>query len=176
MTLKNSSTQFGSISIALHWIIALLMIGMLCVGLYMVGLPLSPQKIQIYGWHKATGMFILLMVLLRLIWRLSNIQPRLKLPFWEKISARVMHWLLYALMFLMPLTGWLMTSAAGYTVSFFGLFIIPAPISANEQAKALFGTLHEGFAYALIVAIIIHILAALKHHFIDKDDILRRML
>jgi len=76
----------------------------------------------------------------------------------------------------LPLTGWLMTSAAGYTVSFFGLFIIPAPISANEQAKALFGTLHEGFAYALIVAIIIHILAALKHHFIDKDDILRRML
>ncbi len=154
----------------------LLIIGMLSVGLYMVSLPVNPLKFQIYDVHKGIGVTILTLAFLRLAWRFGNKVPALSLPTWEKISALVMHWALYFFMFAMPITGWLMSSAAGFPVSFFGIFTLPDLIAPDDAHREFFEMLHEWLAYGLIAAIIIHTAAALKHHFIDKDEILKRML
>lgn len=175
MHIKNTHHQFGAITIALHWIMALLIIGMLTVGLYMADLPLGPQKIKLYGWHKEVGFIVLALALFRLFWRLKNISPSLPIPPIEKLLAKGMHWLLYVLMIAMPITGWLLTSAAGFPVSFFGLFTIPNLIADNEIHRELFETVHLWLGYALITAILLHTLAALKHYLIDKDSILQRM-
>jgi cytochrome b561 len=176
MQIKNTRDRFGIVSISLHWIIALLIIGMLFVGLYMADLPKGPEKLKFYGWHKEFGMLILALLMMRLTWRLSNVTPTLNIPRWERIAARAAHWALYVLMFAMPITGWLVTSAAGLPVSFFGLFVIPVLIEPNKELKHVFAILHEYIAYGLIAVICLHVAAALKHEFIDKDDILRRML
>ncbi len=175
MQIKNSSTHFGMVTIILHWVIALLIIGLLALGLYMVSLPWNPQRLKFYGWHKEYGLLVLFLAVFRIIWRLSNEQPELALPLLEKIAARSMHWAFYVFMFAMPITGWLITSAAGLPASFFGLFTLPNLIAPDESKRVLFEWVHEWLGYALIAAIFMHTAAALKHHFINKDDILRRM-
>jgi cytochrome b561 len=176
MQIKNSLTRFGIIAIFFHWIIAVLIIGLLGLGLYMVPLPFNLEKLKYYGWHKEYGFLVLFLATFRLIWRLGNINPELALPWLEKIAARSMHWLFYGFMFAMPISGWLITSAAGLPASFFGLFTLPNLIVPDEQKRILFQWLHQWLGYALIVAICLHTAAALKHHFINKDTILRRML
>lgn len=176
MRIKNDHLHYGALTISLHWLIALLIIGMLSLGLYMVDLPIGVQKIKFYGWHKAFGTLVLALGIIRLLWRINNITPELNIPRWERLAARTMHWALYGFMLIMPITGWLMSSAAGFPVSFFGLFTLPDLIAPNEELRNFFGLAHEYLAYLLIAAIVIHIAAALKHHFIDKDDILRRMI
>jgi cytochrome b561 len=176
MQLKNSSNHFGLIAIILHWLMAVLIIGMLAVGLYMVEMPISIQKLKVYDLHKAVGLTILALACLRIIWRLSNSTPILNLPKLEQIAARLAHLGLYGLMLAMPLSGWLMSSAAGRTPSFFGLFNVPNLVNPNEQLMGLFQWAHQWLAYGLIALLTVHTLAALKHHFIDKDDILRRMI
>lgn len=176
MQLKNSETHFGLIAILFHWVMALLIIGMLGVGLYMTDLPIGIQKLKLYGLHKAFGILVLILVILRIIWRLSNKTPLLTMPKLEVIAARLAHLALYALMLAMPLSGWLMTSAAGLPPSFFGLFTLPSLVAPNDDLRELFGFAHEWLAYGLIALIVLHTLAALKHHFYNKDDILRRMI
>lgn len=122
MQIKNSATRFGIIAIWLHWIIAGLIIGLLVLGLYMVNLPLSLEKLKLYGWHKEYGFLVLFLALFRLIWRLCNTTPELALPWLEKIAAHTMHWIFYGFMFAMPITGWLITSAAGLPASFLAYF------------------------------------------------------
>lgn len=175
---KNRPENYGFVAKSFHWVMALLIIGMLALGLYMDGLPLSADKLRLYGIHKATGAIILFLVALRLIWRLVNLVPPLPstLPKWQRLGAHLGHLGLYALMFAMPVTGWLLSSAAGFPVSVFGLFTLPNLISPDPQLRELFSGAHELLANALIVLIIAHVAAALKHHFIDKDTILRRML
>ncbi|MCW8385707.1 cytochrome b [Fluoribacter dumoffii] len=175
MQIKNSATRFGIVTIVLHWIIALLIIGLLVLGLYMTSLPWNPERLKLYGWHKEYGLLVLFIAIFRIIWRLSNEQPELALPWLEKIAARSMHWAFYLFMFAMPMTGWLITSAAGLPASFFGLFTLPNLIAPDESNRILFEEIHEWLGYALIAAICLHTAAALKHHFINKDDILRRM-
>jgi len=119
---------------------------------------------------------VLFLAIFRLVWRLGNQLPELALPLLEKIAARSMHWAMYGFMFAMPITGWLISSSAGITVSFFGLFSMPNLVAPDPQNLDLFKWIHEWLAYALIAAIGLHTAAALKHHFIDKDDILKRML
>ncbi len=176
MQIKNTENHFGLVAILFHWIMAVLIIGMLCVGLYMVSLPPNDEKIQLYTWHKQIGVLILMLVSLRLFWRIINITPRLSIPWIEKITARIVHWMFYGLMFAMPLTGWLLSSSVNKPPSFFGLFTLPNLIEPNPELTPIFGFLHEWFAYSLIALIILHILASFKHHFIDKDDILKRMI
>ncbi|OGT53172.1 MAG: cytochrome B [Gammaproteobacteria bacterium RIFCSPHIGHO2_12_FULL_42_13] len=176
MLIKNSADQYGIIAIFLHWLMAILIIGLLALGLYMVPLPISHAKLKLYGWHKEYGLLALGLVALRLIWRLLNITPRLTLPFLEKLAARTVHWAFYVFMFAMPISGWLITSAAGLPASFFGLFVLPNLVSPNEESRMLFEEIHQWLGYGLIVTILLHASAALKHHFVNKDDILRRML
>jgi cytochrome b561 len=176
MRITNSKTRFGVVAISLHWIVAILIIGLLAEGLYMVSLPINLEKLKLYGWHKEFGFLVLFLAIFRIIWRLSNQMPELELPWLEKLAARSMHWAFYIFMFAMPITGWLITSSAALPASFFGLFTLPNLVAANEHNRLLFQWVHEWLAYALIAAIALHTAAALKHHFINKDDILRRML
>lgn len=176
MRIKNTETNYGLIAILFHWIMAILIIGMLALGLYMSDLPRSLEKLKLYGWHKETGLLILFLVILRLMWRIINITPRLDMPLWEKIAARVVHWAFYGFMIAMPITGWLLTSAAGLAPSFFGLFVMPTLIAPDKDLMQLFAEIHEWLAFSLIALIVLHVLAALKHFFIDKDNILQRML
>lgn len=176
MQIKNSKDHFGIIAIILHWVMAILLIGLLALGLYMVNLPISFEKLKLYGWHKEYGILAFVLVLIRIIWRFANTTPQLSLPLLEKIAARTVHWAFYGFMFAMPITGWLITSAAGLPASFFGLFVLPNLIDPNPDLIKTFEAIHKWVGYGLIATIILHTFAALKHHFINKDDILRRML
>lgn len=176
MRLKNSSTHFGLVAIFLHWFMALLIIGLLAEGLYMVYMPVSLQKLMFYGWHKEYGLLALALVMLRFIWRLTNQVPQLALPKLEILAARAVHYAFYGFMFAMPITGWLLTCAAGLPPSFFGLFTLPNVIAANEENRLLLQTVHQFLGYGLIACICLHTAAALKHHFINKDNILKRMI
>lgn len=175
MQILNTRSQFGIVSKILHWFMAFLIIGMLIIGFYMSSLPLGTIKLELYGWHKEFGILVLFLVLVRLLWRIKNVDPELNIYWLERLAARSMHWALYILMFAMPLTGWLLTSAAGLAPSFFGLFSLPLLISPDRDKMMVLWIVHEWLAYGLIAALCIHTAAALKHHFIDKDDILRRM-
>lgn len=177
MQLKNTKHNFGVVSIILHWLMAILIVCMIAVGLYMTDLPKSPEKFQFYGWHKEFGILILMLAIVRLTWRLRNITPTLEAsPRWEMITARTVHWAFYFFMFANPLTGWMMSSSAGVSVSFFGLFTLPNLVSPSKTGQALFATIHQYLAFTLIAILCLHTAAALKHHFINKDSILRRML
>ncbi len=177
MRIKNTRERFGIIAISLHWIMALLLIGMVAVGLYMTSLPNNLLKLKLYGWHKEFGFLVLMLAMLRIIWRLKNILPSYaQLSAFEYYASKIVHWLLYGFMFALPISGWIMTSAAGLPVSFFGLFIIPTVVAPSDNTMELFESIHKWLAYGLIATFCLHVLAALKHHFINKDDILKRML
>lgn len=176
MHLKNRPDRFGVIAISLHWLMAILIIGLLSLGLYMTRLPVSLEKLRLYGWHKEFGVLVLGLVVLRFLWRMLNVQPSHELPRLEEFTARAVHWLLYLLMVAMPLSGWMMSSAAGVPVSFFGLFVLPNPVMADDMLRVRLQFVHLCIGYSLIALISLHILAALKHHFINRDRILRRML
>lgn len=176
MLLKNSNNHFGLVAILFHWIMAILIIGLLIMGIYMVELPISLQKLKLYGWHKEYGLLALALVIVRLCWRIINISPELSLPRYEIIAARLVHWAFYGFMFAMPITGWLITSAAGLPASFFGLFTLPNLIAPDEEQRQFYELVHEWLGYGLIVTILLHASAALKHHFINRDNVLRRMI
>ncbi|HEY8190743.1 MAG TPA: cytochrome b [Micavibrio sp.] len=176
-TWRNTALKFGVVHKALHWIIAVLVIAMICVGLYMVSLDPSPKLFRIYALHKSVGISILTLAVLRLAWRMSNIRP-MPLPnhqAWEKFLATIIHALLYAALFIMPLSGWIMSSAKGFSVSVFGLFTLPNLVRPDKSLADLAITVHSYTAWTLIAMIALHAAGALKHHLIDRDDTLRRM-
>ncbi len=178
MLIKNTVTQYGIVNKFLHWLMALIIIGMVILGLYMNDLPISEEKLRLYGIHKEFGLLVLFLAMFRIIWRIGNIVPLLPntIPSWQKFAAHAVHWALYGFMFAMPITGWMMTSAAGLPPSFFGLFDMPSLVSPNLDLLHLLIQVHTWLAYGLIVTFCGHVGAALKHHFINKDDVLRRML
>lgn len=178
MQIFNSDKRYGIVAILFHWVMALIVIGMLCVGLYMTDLKPGPEKFKFYDWHKEFGLLVLFLVIVRVTWRLINITPLLpsSVASWERIAAHIMHWLLYLLMFAMPITGWFMTSAKGFPPSFFGLFVMPPLMAPNPEWGHILATTHQWLAFTLIALLCGHIAAALQHHFIEKDNVLRRML
>ena len=169
--------KYSRLAVALHWLMALALAANFALGATMHDLPLSPQKLQFYAWHKWTGISLLALVTLRLIWRGFHAAPALLPgPVWQQRAARLSHFLLYALMFAVPLSGWVMSSAGGFTVMYLGVLPLPDLVAKD---KALFETLkevHESLNYALLALVLLHAAAALKHHFIDRDATLRRML
>lgn len=176
MQIKNTATHYGLFSIIFHWVLAILVIGLLGLGLYMTSLDPSPARSKLYALHKSVGFIILVLGLIRIIWRIINITPILSMPWWEKTAALIVHWAFYILVLAMPLSGWLMSSAAGYPVSFFGLFNLPNLIEKNDYWRHFFADAHEVLSTILIVLIVIHVLATLKHHYYDKDNTLSRIL
>ncbi len=161
----------------LHWLVALIILGLLSVGFLMGMMEYSPLKLNIYMLHKSFGMSVLGLVIVRILWRAYK-KPPASLPShakWEKNLAHIIHALLYVGMIGMPLSGWVMSSAGEYPVSFFGLFEFPAITAKNEQLLELSQNTHEIFAYMLIAGVGLHFLGAAKHHIIDRDFTLRRM-
>jgi len=176
MQVTNSKQRYGAMAIYLHWIMAMVLIGLVVIGLYMTSIPLSINKVKLYDWHKEWGILVLMLVMLRIVWRLGNITPSLHfLPVWERIAARTVQWAFYVFMFILPITGWLLTSAAGLPVSFFGLWVLPNLIAPNHANLVLFEAIHTWLSYGLIATFCLHVAAALKHHFINKDKVLRGM-
>lgn len=178
MIWKNTSNRFGAVSKGFHWVVALFMIGLLAAGLYMADLAPSPFKFSLYFWHKSFGIAVLALASLRLLWRFANIAPATPETHkkWEKVLAKAAHVLLYACMFTMPLTGWAMSSAKGFPVSVFGWFTLPNIVAPNKGLGAAMAEAHELVAYGLIGLIALHAAGALKHHIIDRDPTLRRMI
>jgi cytochrome b561 len=165
-------------AIALHWILAVLIIGNLCFGLYMVGLALSPQKLKYLSWHKWTGITVLLLSAARLLWRLTHPAPALPASMkpWEMRAANASHALLYVLFFAAPLTGWLFSSAAGIQTVYFKVLPIPDLLEKNKELADILKVTHRWINYTMAAVIVLHAAAALKHHFVDRDDVLTRML
>lgn len=179
--LANTFERYGSIAILLHWGMAVLLVVLIGSGLYMVRLPdvgFDTWKITVILVHKALGMAALFAVVLRLLWRWTNVLPRLVegLPPWQQVAARFVHLAFYALMFAVPLTGWMLNSAGGYPLTFFGMFDIPDLVAHNELLFRQFIDVHRWLAYALLLFLFLHAGAALRHHLQLRDDTLRRML
>lgn len=162
----------------LHWLMAALLIGLLGLGFYMHDLPLSPEKLQLYAWHKWAGVSAFLLAALRLGWRLTHTPPALpdSMPAAHRLAAHAGHALLYVLMFAIPLSGWLMSSAKGFQTVWFGILPLPDLLAKDKALGDLLGQAHLILNLAFVAILAGHIGAALKHHFIDRDDILTRML
>jgi cytochrome b561 len=157
---------------------ALMIIGMIPLGMYMHELPLSPEKLQLYSWHKWTGVTIFVLLLARVSWRLTHQPPPLP---WhmskvQRRASQAGHVLLYLLMLAIPLSGWLMSSAKGYQTVWFGVLPIPDLLGKDKELGETLAEVHELLNWILVTVLIVHVAAALKHHFINRDDVLTRML
>lgn len=162
----------------LHWLMAVLILGMLGLGFYMADLKLSPAKLQLYSWHKWIGISLLLLAVARIAWRLAHPAPPLpeSLPAWQRRAAHTLHGLLYGLLLAIPLSGWLMSSAKGFQTVWWGVVPLPDLLAKDPALGAWLGTVHLTLNLALAVLLLLHVAAALKHHFIDRDEVLARML
>ncbi len=177
MLVRNTKSRYGMVAIFLHWLMAMLIIGLVCVGLYMTDIPLGALKLKLYGWHKAIGLLVLMLAMVRVVWWIGNISPLLpeSIPVWQRFASTAVHWAFYGFMLAMPLSGWAMTSAAGLPPSFFGLFVLPELVSPDKELFALFQMIHRWLAYGLIVTFFVHVGAALKHLVINKDGVFQRI-
>lgn len=169
--------RYSCVAIALHWVTAILIIGMLLAGFFHEAFGEEVEK-QIIPIHKAVGVLIIAITIFRLGWRLKNPPPELPetMSKWQKNASKITHYELYFLLLAMPLSGWLMSSAAGYPVSMFGLFSIPPIIGKDKELANLFYEAHEILGWVILALIILHTMAGLYHHYIVKDGVLKRML
>jgi len=175
---QSSPQRYGAVAQGFHWIIAGLVVTQFTLGWMGHDLPLGLRKLALLARHKSFGMTVLMLAVLRLLWRLFKRPPELPpgMSKTERILARGTHIAFYVLLFAMPLTGWTMSSAKNYSVSWFGLFTWPNLIAPNEHAFDLLRSTHHLLSDALLAIAILHILAALKHHFWNKDEVLIRMV
>jgi cytochrome b561/polyisoprenoid-binding protein YceI len=178
MSLRNSRERWGSLSRFLHWLIVALIVLQAVLGLTGLMLPLGMEKLAVLARHKSIGITILALAVFRLLWRCLDPTPPLPstLRPYERFLARFTHGALYALLFAMPLSGWILSSARGFPVSWFNLFQLPDLVPKSEALYEAMVTTHAALAIALAVMVTLHIAGALKHHFVLKDDTLRRML
>ncbi|HRN62992.1 MAG TPA: cytochrome b [Luteimonas sp.] len=179
MTLKNTDDRWGSVSQAFHWLIVLLILGLAIVGLTMGELPRTPKYFWVYTAHKSMGITVLVLMLLRLAWRLYAGAPRpvAGTPGWQAAIASVTHWLLYALALAIPLSGWLYDSASGLRpFRYFGQFDMPKLVAPNEWLADRARDTHELLFWVLVVLVALHAGAAIYHHLFQRDDTLVRML
>lgn len=177
MQLGNTEDRWGVVQQTLHWLIVLAVISQLTLGFTFTSLPENdPLRGTLFGAHAALGLIILVIMLVRLVWRLAHPVPRLPdtLRRWEKRLARVNHGLLYLLLIGMPLGGYLLVNAHGHPVSFFGIEL-PVLMPANESLEEIIELLHVTGAFFIIGLVILHVAAALRHEWILKDNTLRRM-
>ncbi len=178
MSIRSGPDAWGSLAKLFHWSIATLVIGNLSLGLWMVDLDASAQKMRSYGLHKSIGISVLGLMLLRLLWRALDQRPPAPpgmSPLARRVS-RVLHGGFYVLLLALPLSGWLYNSAANFPLRWFGLVNLPRLSAADPVLKQLAQSAHEWLAFLVIAAVLLHASAALKHHLIDRDQVLRRML
>lgn len=178
MSIKNTTDHYGAVSRGLHWLIALLVIIMLCIGFFMGDFP-KAYKPTVYMLHKSTGLLILGLMFLRVLWTLTNKIPDLptSIPKWQAVLAKLAHVSLYILLLAMPISGLLMSVASNRLPSFYGLFTVTVPgVPQSKPLASFMNSSHEIIAWILLSFVVIHILAVLRHVFIQKDGLLNRML
>lgn len=174
--------RYSTVAIVLHWLLALLIVAMFGVGIYMTDLPFSPLRLKLYNWHKWAGVTFLALTVLRMLWRMTHRPPALPgavtrtMPGWQTRAYHATHHVMYALFFAVPLVGWAYSSAAGFPIVFFGQIPLPDLLPANKELADLVKPLHELSALALMALAGLHIAAAFKHHLVDRDGLLSRML
>jgi cytochrome b561 len=178
MTLRNTPARWGHVSQFLHWLIVALIIVQVTLGNIASDLPVGVKKLAMFARHKSVGITILGLAVLRLLWRWLNPTPALPttLKPYERTLAGLTHFGLYLLLFAMPLTGWMMTSARGFPVSWFGFWQLPDFVPKNDTLYNVMKETHDTLALLLYAIVFVHVAAALKHHFLLKDNVLRRML
>ena len=178
MQWRNSTSSYGAVAKFLHWGIVILIIAQYFLAEAAEELPDGPDKLEWITRHKSFGMLLLLLALARIGWKLANrgLPPPVPMPNAQRIAAAAGHGLLYLLLLAQPISGWMMSSAAGYPVSLFGLIDFPALVGENHDLHESLEEVHEALFNALAVVAVLHALAALYHHFFRKDDTLRRML
>lgn len=178
MSLRNTTSHYGSVSKFFHWVIAVWILLMLAIGISFNYLPKGNLMGFLMLIHKSSGVTLLVLMLLRLLWRSANPRPILpkKMPQWEIFATRWTHGLFYVVVFVMTLSGIVMSYAAGYPVNFWGLGVIPLPFIMKSKALSmLMAECHEYAAWTLGALIAFHVAGALKHYYVDKDDVLQRM-
>jgi len=176
-TASGETLRYGTMAIVLHWLTALLIVCGFTLGLTMVGLPISRQKLQWYAWHKWIGITVFLLTCVRLAWRLGHPAPALPgMPAWQARAATALHRALYALLLLIPVSGWLYSSATGIQVVYLGLVPLPNLVAKDRQVAAVLLAVHQTLNFTLLALVCLHTAAALKHHFVDRDAVLARML
>ena len=171
------NTTYTPVAKRLHWLMAAMILGLLALGIYMSDLPLSPQKLTLYSWHKWAGVTVFVLVWLRLLWRITHRPPALPetLSPLMRLAAHAGHSALYLLMIAIPLTGWLMSSAKGFQTVWFGVLPIPDLLGRDRELGDLLQQVHKLLNLLLMLTLAGHVAAALWHHFVLKDDTLRRM-
>ncbi len=181
MNTAPASRRYHGFAIAMHWILAIALVTIFILGHYMADLPFSPQRLKLYNWHKWAGVTILILSAVRLAWRLTHRPPELPqavtlaMSGWQTQVYHATHILMYALFFIVPLVGWAYSSAAGFPVVLFGVLPLPDFVTADKALADLIKPWHALSANALGGLVAVHVAAALKHHFIDKDGLLDRI-
>jgi cytochrome b561 len=172
-----STGRYSGTAIALHWVMALAIIGNFCLGLYMSDLGMSMLRLRLFNYHKWTGATILALAALRLLWRLSHRPPAdIPAPKWQHAAAHVTHWALYALFFAVPLTGWAYSSAAGFPLVVFGVLPLPDFVPKDHALAEALKPWHVALAWTLAALVALHLAAVFKHMVIDRDGLVRRMV
>jgi len=175
--LRNSEQQWGAIARWLHWLMAAAILAMFVLGWTAESWPLSPTKIKLFFWHKSLGITLLTLAIARLAWRAVNPVPALPdaMTARQRSLARASHASLYAVMLAMPLSGWVINSAANFPFKVWGLFRLPDIAPHSKSVQAASEVVHLALFWVLAIVLVLHIAAALKHHLFDRDDVLRRM-
>jgi len=176
MNWRNTNDSFGLIAKSLHWGLAVVIIGLIAFGMYLANARISVSQLHLYGWHKALGLLAFTFIILRVIWRILSPKP---IPIdpenWQAKLANNIHWILYLLMVLMPLSGWIASSAAGFPMSFFGLFPLPAIAPTSERLEGFFFAVHGIAGKLLILSLLLHLAGALQRQFVKHDGTMGRM-
>ena len=178
MTARNTRTSYGSVAKFFHWTVSVLVITLLIIGTIMIGLDNSPTKGNMFQIHKLTGILVLSFMVLRTLWTLNNPKPELPpgTKPWEKFAERLVHYSFYFLLIAMPFSGWIMSTAAGYNPHIGSLEFPLIGIPKSKSLAHLAEDIHYWVAWTIAAILIMHVAAALKHHFVDKDNILTRMM
>jgi cytochrome b561 len=174
----SQTDNYTRTAIGLHWLIAIAIVATFGVGFYMHDLPLTPEKLKIYSWHKWAGVTIFMVVWFRLIWRFIHRPPGppVGMPAWQHVVAELAHRFIYILMIAIPVSGWLMSSAKGFQTVYFGVLPLADLLTKDKELGSLLAVVHTMLNFTLIGLVMGHAGAAIKHHFIDRDDVLIRML
>jgi cytochrome b561 len=167
--------RFDNVAIAFHWLLALMLVGSFSVGLYMSGLPFSIQRVKLFNYHKWAGMTILGLTILRLLWRLRHAPPPIPGPAWQQRAAKATHAAMYLLCIAIPMVGWAYSSAKGFQIVVYGVLPLPNLLMVDPDLAEAIKPWHGRLAFALAALVLLHVAAALKHHFVDRDGLLHRM-
>ncbi|MGE3144203.1 MAG: cytochrome b [Pseudorhodoplanes sp.] len=168
---------YDSVAKVLHWLVAALIVALYLIGFLMPSIGRGMQPGAAMNLHISLGLVALALIVVRLVWRLARpVAPSPDLPRWQQNVSEAMHWILYALVLAVTLSGWFYVSLRGWTITLFGSIPVPPLTAPGSQLGRTLGLLHENIVWALLAVTALHVTAALAHHLVYRDDVMRRML